>query len=234
MAIKQRTGHSRRRLRVRPARVPLLAAPATRRAAARPRSVARAVRCRSTPGSSSSCACCARTARVSRHTAYRGVFQLMLTTTKVAQLLRLTLATRPALRARDQRQQVRAEHPLHRRVGHGPRRGVRPRRRLRADVLQPVMAADARGVPLRRRLLLLVAAAVLPPAAMAALGLRPDARGGPFARHDVSIGLPGMDGYALCRPARARRTRPSARHAHRRPARGVARALDAGLDLRLT
>jgi len=31
-------------------------------------------------------------ARVSRHTAYRGVFQLMLTTTKVAQLLRLTLA----------------------------------------------------------------------------------------------------------------------------------------------
>jgi len=31
-------------------------------------------------------------ARVSRHIAYRGVFQLMLTTTKVAQLLRLTLA----------------------------------------------------------------------------------------------------------------------------------------------
>ena len=31
-------------------------------------------------------------ARTSRHTAYRGVFQLMLTTTKVAQLLRLTLA----------------------------------------------------------------------------------------------------------------------------------------------
>jgi cell division protein ZapD len=31
-------------------------------------------------------------ARVSRHTAYRGVFQLMLTTTKVAQLLRLMLA----------------------------------------------------------------------------------------------------------------------------------------------
>ena len=30
--------------------------------------------------------------RVSRHTAFRGVFQLMLTTTKVAQLLRLTLA----------------------------------------------------------------------------------------------------------------------------------------------
>jgi cell division protein ZapD len=30
--------------------------------------------------------------RVSRHIAYRGVFQLMLTTTKVAQLLRLTLA----------------------------------------------------------------------------------------------------------------------------------------------
>ena len=30
--------------------------------------------------------------RASRHTAYRGVFQLMLTTTKVAQLLRLTLA----------------------------------------------------------------------------------------------------------------------------------------------
>ena len=29
--------------------------------------------------------------RTSRHTAYRGVFQLMLTTTKVAQLLRLTL-----------------------------------------------------------------------------------------------------------------------------------------------
>ena len=29
--------------------------------------------------------------RVSRHTAYRGVFQLMLTTTKVAQLLRLTM-----------------------------------------------------------------------------------------------------------------------------------------------
>jgi cell division protein ZapD len=31
-------------------------------------------------------------ARASRHTAYRGVFQLMLTTTKVAQLLRLTVA----------------------------------------------------------------------------------------------------------------------------------------------
>jgi len=31
-------------------------------------------------------------ARVTRHTAYRGVFQLMLTTTKVAQLLRLMLA----------------------------------------------------------------------------------------------------------------------------------------------
>jgi cell division protein ZapD len=31
-------------------------------------------------------------ARVSRHTATRGVFQLMLTTTKVAQLLRLTLS----------------------------------------------------------------------------------------------------------------------------------------------
>ncbi len=30
--------------------------------------------------------------RVSRHTAYRGVFQMMLTTTKVAQLLRLTVA----------------------------------------------------------------------------------------------------------------------------------------------
>jgi len=31
-------------------------------------------------------------ARASRHTAYRGVFQLMLTTTRVAQLLRITLA----------------------------------------------------------------------------------------------------------------------------------------------
>ena len=30
--------------------------------------------------------------RASRHIAYRGVFQLMLTTTKVAQLLRLTVA----------------------------------------------------------------------------------------------------------------------------------------------
>jgi cell division protein ZapD len=30
--------------------------------------------------------------RETRHTAYRGVFQLMLTTTKVAQLLRLTVA----------------------------------------------------------------------------------------------------------------------------------------------
>ena len=30
--------------------------------------------------------------RAGRHIAYRGVFQLMLTTTKVAQLLRLTLA----------------------------------------------------------------------------------------------------------------------------------------------
>ena len=33
--------------------------------------------------------------RISRHTAYRGVFQLMLTTTKVAQLLRLTLKRDP-------------------------------------------------------------------------------------------------------------------------------------------
>jgi cell division FtsZ-interacting protein ZapD len=33
--------------------------------------------------------------RSSRHTAYRGVFQLMLTTTKVAQLLRLTLDQNP-------------------------------------------------------------------------------------------------------------------------------------------
>src|SRR5580765_5726301 len=33
--------------------------------------------------------------RASRHTAYRGVFQLMLTTTKVAQLLRLTLKRDP-------------------------------------------------------------------------------------------------------------------------------------------
>ena len=33
--------------------------------------------------------------RTSRHTAYRGVFQLMLTTTKVAQLLRLTLQRDP-------------------------------------------------------------------------------------------------------------------------------------------
>ena len=34
-------------------------------------------------------------ARTSRHTAYRGVFQLMLTTTKIAQLLRLTLKRDP-------------------------------------------------------------------------------------------------------------------------------------------
>jgi cell division protein ZapD len=33
--------------------------------------------------------------RISRHTAYRGVFQLMMTTTKVAQLLRLTLPRDP-------------------------------------------------------------------------------------------------------------------------------------------
>ena len=47
--------------------------------------------CRSTTASRSSCACCATTAGRRRHTAYRGVFQLMLTTTKVAQLLRLTV-----------------------------------------------------------------------------------------------------------------------------------------------
>ena len=91
--------------------------------------------------------------RASRQTAYRGVFQLMLTTSKVAQLLRLTVAARPALRAGDQRQQVRAQHPLHRRHRHGPRRRLRPRRRVRAGVLQSlshVEAADDRLSPMRR------------------------------------------------------------------------------------
>ncbi len=46
--------------------------------------------------------------KTSRHTAYHGVFQLMLTTAKVAQLLRLSLAKASALCPRDQRQQVRA------------------------------------------------------------------------------------------------------------------------------
>ena len=48
--------------------------------------------CRSTTGSRSSCGSCATTAARAGRPPYRGVFQLMLTTSKVAQLLRLTVA----------------------------------------------------------------------------------------------------------------------------------------------
>ena len=64
---------------------------------------------------------------------------------RIAQMLRIRLA-RNAVRARDQRQQVRAQHPLRpagRRRAHG--RAVRARRRLRAELLQPVTAAPRSG-----------------------------------------------------------------------------------------
>ena len=128
-------GHSRRRLRVRPAGLPLVAAPGPGRAAQRPAGwIEPFAPIRA--GSAIVLKLLRDNGRASRHTAYRGVFQLMLTTTKVAQLLRLTVAHNLSVRAGDQRQQVRAQHPLPRRVRHGPRRGVRPRRRVRADVLQ--------------------------------------------------------------------------------------------------
>ena len=129
-------GDPRRRLRVRPARLPLLAAPGRRQRASTTCRAGSRRSCRSTTAWRSSCGCCARTARPAGTRRTRGVFQLMLTTAKVAQLLRLTLPARPAVRAGDQRQQVRAQHPLHRRRRHGPRHGLRRRRRVRADVLQ--------------------------------------------------------------------------------------------------
>ena len=112
------------------------ATPTSRRA--RPRRLDRPVRADARRRSRSCCGCCARTAARAATSRYHGVFQLMLTTTKVAQLLRLTLARDLAVRARDQRQQVRAQHPLHRRLGLDRGSVYDRRRRVRARVLQPL------------------------------------------------------------------------------------------------
>ena len=84
--------------------------------------------------------------KASRQIAYRGV----LADAYYVQG-RTTLAPygcqRPALRAGNQRQQIRAQHPFHRRHRDGSRHRVRPRRRLRAGVLQSLTAHPA----LRRR-----------------------------------------------------------------------------------
>ena len=83
-------GDPRRRLRVRPARVPLVAAPGRRARAATTCAAGSSRSRRSAPASAIVLKLLRDNGRASRHTAYRGVFQLMLTTTKVAQLLRLT------------------------------------------------------------------------------------------------------------------------------------------------
>ena len=100
----------------------------------------RAVRSRSAPASAIVLRLLRENGRASRHTAYRGVFQLMLTTTKVAQLLRLTLQRDlpcvPEISANKYALNIRF-------IGvSGMDRGtvVRPGRRVRADVLQPVAA----------------------------------------------------------------------------------------------
>ena len=69
MAIKQRTGDSRRRLRVRPARLSLVAAPGSRRAAQRPRRLDRAVRADPRRRRRSCCKLLRDNGRASRHTA---------------------------------------------------------------------------------------------------------------------------------------------------------------------
>ena len=131
-------GDSRRRVRVRPARLPLLAEQGAGGAAAATSPAGSSRSSRSASGSAIVLRLLRENGRVSRHTAYRGVFQLMLTTTKVAQLLRLTLQRDLPCVPGDQRQQVRAQHPLHRRFRHGSRQRRRPGRRVRADVLQPL------------------------------------------------------------------------------------------------
>ena len=83
-------GDSRRRLRVRPAGVPLLAAPGRRARGATTSAAGSSRSCRSATARAIVLRLLRDNGRASRHTAYRGVFQLMLTTTKVAQLLRLT------------------------------------------------------------------------------------------------------------------------------------------------
>ena len=93
--------------------------------------------CRSTPRSPSCCACCARAARSVALIAFQGVYQ-QTPADKPAQMLRLSLDNGLAVRAGDQRQQVRAEHALPPPGGRAEDPRLRAGRAFRARVLQPV------------------------------------------------------------------------------------------------
>ena len=146
--------HSRRRLRIRPALLPLLAAPAGRGAhrPARRLDQPAAIRCATAPRSS--CASCARAASRSALSAPQGTFQQMLGG-KTAQMVRVRLdpalhcvpeisANKYVLNIRFLAQNGEDPRATHRRLG----------RRLRADLLQPVTAtawSAARAAARRRR-----------------------------------------------------------------------------------
>ena len=69
--------------------------------------------------------------------AHQGMYQQMMTG-RVAQMVCVAARARLPVRAGDQREQVRAQHPLHDAGRHAAAQGRRNRRRVRAHVLQPL------------------------------------------------------------------------------------------------
>ncbi|MCK7490543.1 MAG: cell division protein ZapD [Comamonadaceae bacterium] len=124
MSIKQPRRHSRRRLRVRPAVLPLLAQSRRRRRVQQRASTAGSRRCcRSATAWPSCCGCCAPAAAPKQQIAARGAFAPDDGRRASAQLVRLRIRAGEPLHPRNQRQQVCAERPLHRR----PTAIMRPR-----------------------------------------------------------------------------------------------------------
>ena len=70
-----------------------------------------------------------------RRPRYQGIYQQMMAG-RVAQMLRIRLSPRLSLRARNQRQQIRAQHPLHHPGRRAAAQGRRNGCRVRTDLLQ--------------------------------------------------------------------------------------------------
>ena len=108
--------------------------------------------------------------RTSQQLAAQGVYQQMMGG-RLAQLLRLQRGRQLRMRPRGQRQQVRAEHPLHGQWGRPAPAREPDRHPLRAELLQPVSgaASNAGELPALRQGLTLEHGQPAPPVLLRAL-----------------------------------------------------------------
>ena len=191
-------GDSRRRLRVRPARLSLLAATRTR---ARGRTISRGWIAPFLPirdGLAIILRLLRDNGRASRQTALSRRLPADADDDEGRAAAAPHRRARPALRARDQREQVRAQHPLHRRVRHGPRHAC-------STATSSSSSCSAISDCQRRRRSLPVRAAATP------VEWTPASRWRPFCSERCKmIDLGAWATRALSRAGRGRRPRPDA------------------------